>query len=72
MNLGSVLRLTFQFDILDIEGKDSGAGLSVCAVCVFGGFLVAVKVVERRSESFKAHWRHRRTGTAHDLAGARR
>jgi hypothetical protein len=30
--------LPFQFDILDIEGKDDGADLLVCAVCVFGIF----------------------------------
>jgi len=66
--------LTFQFDVLDIDiqGKDSGAVLFGWRRFCFGGFLVEVKVVERRSESFKAYWRHCRTGTAHDLAGAQR
>jgi len=30
--------LAFQFGILDLQGKNDGAGLSVCAVCISGDF----------------------------------
>ena len=47
INLESMLRLAFQFDILDIEGKDDGADLLVGAVCVFGGIEVEIEVASK-------------------------
>ena len=39
--------LAFQFGILDLQGKNDGAGLSVCCRLYFRGFLVEVKIASK-------------------------
>jgi hypothetical protein len=53
-----VLHLAFQFDILDIEGKDNGVDLLVCAVCVFGDFWsrAGLRGTDRKSKGGGRDW----------------